>query len=222
MVQVPIKSIPAEIPATAPSWVDATWDEFLQITAQPGNAKAKAYFFNYQMRIEPMGVGADHGWDNTIILFAINLFCTIAGIPIAGLTNTSYRFSGDKEVQPDLSYYIGDRAALTPKGGQIVNLNEQPIPDLAIEIADSSLSDDLGKKRLLYEAIDISEYWVIDVERSEIIAFAIASLGSHRISTSTLLPGLTFSVLETALVKGRSQNQTEIGQWLIQQFQHSS
>jgi Uma2 family endonuclease len=166
-----------------------------------------------------MGVGPDHGWDNTMVLFAINLFCTIAGIPIGGLTNVSYRKPGYQEAQPDISYYIGDRAILTPKGSQIINLDEQPGPDFAIEIADSSLSDDLGKKRLLYEAIGIPEYWVIDVEQAEIIAFAIQTPSSQRIETSRVFPGLAFSVLQTALLHSRTQDQAQVGAWLMQQFQ---
>jgi Uma2 family endonuclease len=202
--------------------VNAPWEEFLEICDRPEYAKAKAYYFDYQLRIEDMGVGPDHAHDNSVILMVINLFCILTGLPVECLINASYRKPGYKEAQPDISYYIGDRAILTPKGSQIINLDEQPGPDLAIEIADSSLSDDLGKKRLLYEAIGIPEYWVIDVEQAEIIAFAIQTPSSQRIETSRVLPGLAFSVLQTALLHSRTQDQAQVGAWLMQQFQGMS
>lgn len=75
--------------------------------------------------------------------------------------------------QPDLSYYIGERAKLAVTGTS-VDLNSYPAPDLVIEVVNTSLSDDIGKKRLLYEAMEVSEYWVIDVQNAQIIAFALA------------------------------------------------
>jgi len=47
-------------------------------------------------------------------------------------------------------------------------------PTLVVEIGSSSLSDDLGRKRLLYEQSGVQEYWVNDLNVEEIIAFAIA------------------------------------------------
>ncbi len=57
----------------------------------------------------------------------------------------SYRKPGVREAQPDVSYYLGERALLAPQGSSVVNLDQVPPPDLAIEIADTSLNDDLGK-----------------------------------------------------------------------------
>jgi Uma2 family endonuclease len=46
-----------------------------------------------------------------------------------------------------------------------------------IEIANTSLSDDIGQKRLLYEDLGVAEYWVVDVVNIRIIAFTITSAG---------------------------------------------
>ena len=167
-----------------------------------------------------MSVGPDHSRDNATILFAINLFCTIKGISFNSLDNCSYRIKGVRECQPDLSYYIGERAELAPKGAAIANLEITPPPDLAIEVADSTLADDIGQKRLLYEEVRVKEYWVVDVQKAQIIAFEIiGDSGSRRINTSQALPGLTISILEEALSRSRTENQARVGGWLLGQFQ---
>jgi Uma2 family endonuclease len=162
---------------------------------------------------EERGVGA-------IALFTINLFCIIKGISVNGFNNCSYRKTKVRECQPDLSYYIGERAKLAPHGTSIASLDVTPPPDLVIEVADSTLADDIGEKRLLYEELKVAEYWVVDVQKSEIIAFAIiADNGSRRIARSEVLPGLTISVLEEALRRSRTQDQSQVGAWLLTQFQ---
>src|SRR6476646_3879132 len=200
-------------------WVSATWEEYIQVTDDPAYAKAKGYYGNGRMRIEIVGVGPDHASVNTLIIFAINLYCTLLGVPLQGLTNCSYRQAGVREVQPDVSYYLGDRAPLAPQGSAIVDLATVSPPDLAIEIADSSLNDDLGQKRLLYEDLAVPEYWVVDVENRQILAFEIAGGGSRRIVESKVLPGLAIAVLRQALEMSRQMDQAQVGAWLLSQFQ---
>ncbi|NEO57279.1 MAG: Uma2 family endonuclease [Okeania sp. SIO3B5] len=180
-------------------WAIATWDEFLEMANSPAYQKAKCYYHNKQIRIETMPIGPDHSRNNAIILFAINLFCTIKGLAFNSLDNCSYRMTGIRECQPDISYYIGERAGLAPKGTAITNLDTTPPPDLVIEIADSTLADDIGQKRLLYEEMQVAEYWVVDVQKAQIIAFAIiGNNGSRRIRKSAVLPELSIDILETA------------------------
>ncbi|MBW4583248.1 MAG: Uma2 family endonuclease [Tildeniella nuda ZEHNDER 1965/U140] len=201
------------------TWVTATWDEYLRIIDDPAYAKAKGYYFDGQMRVETMGVGPDHASDNGIIHVAITLFCALKGISIKGLINCSYRKTGVREAQPDVSYYVGERTTLAPQGSSITNLDEIPAPDLAIEVADSSLDADLGKKRLLYEAMAIAEYWVVDVENAQIIAFQVASNGSRRIDQSQVLPGLEMAVLCEAMIRRRQLDDSQVVAWLLSTFQ---
>jgi Uma2 family endonuclease len=201
-------------------WVVASWEEFIEMADNPAYKKAKCYYRNGQMRIETMSVRPDRASDCAIALLAVNLFCTIKGISVNGFNKCSYRKIGVRECQPDVSYYIGDRAKLAPQGTAIANLDVTPPPDLVIEVADSTLADDIGEKRLLYEELKVAEYWVVDVQKSEIIAFAIiADNGSRRIVQSEVLPGLTIALLEEALQRSRTQDQAQVGSWLLTQFQ---
>jgi Uma2 family endonuclease len=199
------------------TWFPATWEEFLQATDDPAYAKAKGYYYDGQMRLE-MGVGPDHASDNGIIHVIITLYCALKGIPLRGLVNCSYRRTGVREAQPDVSYYIGERVSLAPQGSSIVNLDQTAPPDLVIEIADSSLNDDLGKKRLLYEDLGVSEYWVVDVENAQIIAFQIVNNGSTRIQQSQVLQ-IEIATVRDAIEQRRQMDDGQLVTWLMAKFQ---
>jgi Uma2 family endonuclease len=83
-----------------------------------------------------------------------------------------------------VSYYVGDRAQLIPRGTAVIDLDRFPAPDLVIEVAATILLDDIGIKRALYEELGVSEYWVLDVQNAQILAYTIADRGSKRIQVS--------------------------------------
>lgn len=201
------------------TWVEANWGTYINTIESPDREKNQGYYYNGYMRIEDMPTGADHSRYHIIVTFAINLFCTIGGIAINGLDNCSYRKIGIRECQPDLSYYCGERARLAPIGKSVVNLDEAATPDLVIEISNTTINDDLGAKRLLYEEMGVSEYWVVDVQNNLIYAFEMIDRGSRRIDTSLVLPNLSIETIATALNLSKEQNQTQIGQWLMKEFQ---
>lgn len=85
------------------TWVVATWDEYIQAIEDPAYEKAKGYHHNGQLRIEMPPVGSGHASDHTMIIFAVNLFAPLKGIPLNGLNNCTYRKTGVQECQPDVS-----------------------------------------------------------------------------------------------------------------------
>jgi Uma2 family endonuclease len=158
--------------------------------------------------------------DHILILFALSFFVAHQGISATGQDGCSYRKAGFDEFQPDISYYVGETADAILWGTRVVNLEEYPIPSLVIEISDTSLSDDLGAKRLQYEELGIPEYWIVNVQAMQILAFAIAVDGSiRRIRESQVLPGLKLEILEQALQRSRQENQSATNAWVMQQFQ---
>jgi Uma2 family endonuclease len=118
-----------------------------------------------------------------------------------------------------MAYYLNEHAEIIPKGTNIVDLERYPPPDLVIEIAKTSLLEDQGTKRLLYEDLGVSEYWIVDVEKAEIIGFCIADRGSKRIGDSQVLAGLSLKVVEEALRRNQKAAQSLAIAWLIEQFQ---
>jgi Uma2 family endonuclease len=201
------------------TWIYTSWQEYEQAIANLLNEKGKSYYYKGHMRLEMAPVSFDHGKDHVVIIFAVTLFTALKGILATGLDTTTFRKTGVQDCQPDVAYYVRENAQAIPAGTGIVNLDRYPAPDLVIEIAKTSLLDDLGTKRSLYEELGIAEYWVVDVPNAEIIAYAIADQGSKRIQESQLLPGLAISILEEALCRSREMSQSEVGTWLLRQYQ---
>jgi Uma2 family endonuclease len=204
------------------TWVAASWEEYLRALENPLYEKAKGYFYKKYMRIEMLPVGHDHAEDDGTISLAVNLFCISKNIPFKVLPNCSYRKTGSKECQPDVSYYFRERTQLIPRGTSTVDLDRYPAPDLVIEVAVTTLLDDSGIKRSLYEELGVQEYWVVDVENTQILAYTIADRGSKRIQTSQVLPELSIDLLETTLQRSRETDQSQVGAWLLTQFRPES
>jgi Uma2 family endonuclease len=201
------------------TWLSAPWQEFVNIADAPNSSKLKSYYYNGRMRFEPMSTGSDHSKDHTTIIMSVGLFATLQGLPINGHDGCSYRKTGYTEFQPDASYYVGANADIIPWGTRIVDLDRYPFPDLVIEISDTSLADDLGAKRLQYEDLGISEYWIVNVQTMQIFAFAHSHDGSiRRIRESQILTGLKLEILEQALQRSRQENQSATTAWLMEQF----
>jgi Uma2 family endonuclease len=203
------------------TWFTASWDEYIQTVEQPKYEKASCYYHQGKLRIEMSPLGNDHAKDHSIINYAIHLFAALKSIPLNGHDNCSYRQQGYQEAQPDLSFYIGDKVNLIPWGTTIINLEQYQPPSLVIEVANTSLDDDLGNKRILYEDLKVEEYWVIDVQNAQVIAFTIEqkNQGSYRIDESQVLPGLAISLLTQALARTRQIPHSEVSAWLLAQFQ---
>lgn len=202
------------------TWVSVSWEEFVRITNDPIYQKVKAYYHNGRMRLEGMAaLGNPHSRDHFVVIGAVFLFASLRNLDIDGHDNCTYRKTGCAEVQPDVSFYIGANAEVIPWEATIIDLNLYPAPDLVIEVAYSSLTDDRGEKRLLYESLGVKEYWIIDVQNVNIWAFAIADRGSRRIDQSLVLPGLEIALLEEAFRRSREMNHGKVSAWLMSQFQ---
>ncbi len=203
------------------TWIEASWQDFIQATENPDYEKGKFYYYQGKLRIEMFPVGNDHAREHSIINSAINLYAGLKPIDLNGKDNCSYRKIGYQEAQPDLSYYLGDTVDAIPYGTNIIQLDKFPALTLVIEIAKTSLEDDQGEKQLLYEKLGIQEYWIVNVNKGEIIAFKMENGGSYRIRESQVLPDLKLSILEEALKMTRQTNHGKVMAWLLKVFDDS-
>ncbi|HLO47832.1 MAG TPA: Uma2 family endonuclease [Kamptonema sp.] len=201
------------------TWVKATWEEFMKVAEDPVYENGKFYYYEGYMRIEMSPVGPRHGRQNSIIPYVFILFAAIKNIGIVQFTNTSFRKAGLDEFQPDLAYYIGSGLRIPPDNtNSPIDLTEYDPPTLVVEVGASSVADDLGWKRLLYEEAGVQEYWVNNANARDIIAFSVIAENSRRIQDSQVLPGLSLAVVKEALKRSETQDDGAINRWLISIF----
>lgn len=167
-----------------------------------------------------MGVGSGHSQDNTLISQVVSLYGIVKGLAVKGFTNGSFRREGEQECQPDMAFYLAEDipSPFPPKTTELVDVDHYGAPTLVIEIASTSLNDDLGRKRLLYERLGVQEYWIVDVLGTTILAFAIENRGSREIQVSQVLPGLAMRTITEALRRNQTENDTDLSRWLMQEF----
>lgn len=212
-------ALPSERAIVTDAWTAIAWDDFVQLIEQPEYQRSKAYYHNHKMRLETMPVGSDHAREHAILMFILGLYAMLKSINLEPRDNCTFRKVRTAEFQPDIAYYVGEHANQIPQGTRIVDLDQYPLPDLVIEVADTTLSDDIGEKRLQYEELGIAEYWVWNIQTGKMIAFAIGTdCGSRRIRVSAVLPGLDLDLVEMAMHRSRESDQSAVGQWLMQQW----
>ena len=213
------QSIATSIPLD--TWIEGTWDEFLDLCDRPEYQKSRTYYQNGWMRIEMASLGLAHSRDNTVISTIVILYAALNNIRIAGLTNGSLRKTGVREAQPDISFYIGDNFNFLPRNNSPVDLDRFSPPHLVVEIGASSFWDDVGQKRLLYETLGVEEYWVVNVAESQILAFSVGDRGSFQIRTSQVLELLEIDLVEEALRRSQTEDDGAIARWFMSQFAES-
>jgi len=218
-----IKSDSISNPLISDVWVKASWDEFMALTDEPSLEKARFYYNHSFMRIEMSPVGPTHSHENSIVSNVIRLFAMVNSVVTYEYTNCSFRKKNHAEFQPNIAFYIGSGLKIPPKNNAPVNLNEFDLPTLVVEISSTTIHDDLGHKRLLYERLGIKEYWVVNAYTAEVFAFAIADGRSGLITQSQVLQGLEIAIIEEALRRSHAdEDDSAIARWLLDTFAKAS
>ena len=205
-------------PIQTDTWVKASWEAFIATAYSPDYHESRAYYNQGYMRLEMAPLGTAHGKDNSLIAIVVTVYGIAKNLPIESFTNTSFRKIGVRECQPDLAYYIGSSIPALPRSNAPIDVDTYGPPDLVVEIGASSFSDDLGAKRLLYEQLGVQEYWVVNTAGLEVIAFEVTEGYSGRIATSQALPNLEMTLVNEALGRSASEDNSTIGRWLLAQF----
>ncbi len=197
------------------SWVKATWEDFANAMDDSQYESGRGYFDYGYMRVEMAPLGSGHGRHNTVITQLVGLFGALQNLRLAGYTNCSFHKTGERGCQPDLAFYVGADFQLPPQDNSPIDVNVYGPPTLAIEVGASSFKDDLGAKRLLYERLGVAEYWVVDVANQAAIAFAVAAGRSGEIPVSEILPGLQIALVNEALGRSQTEDDTTLLRWLM-------
>ncbi|MGD1851335.1 MAG: Uma2 family endonuclease [Cyanophyceae cyanobacterium] len=207
--------------ASFEGWVEASWDDFEAIAGNKdpeGLLGAKAYYYNQRIHMVPLGY--EHSRQNDIPYKISTLFAAFNQVQSIECINATLGKAGCKECQPDLSIYLGKIDHLpASENNQIIDLNQCDPPTLAVKIVVSSLANDLGPRRSLYQELVIQEYWVIDGSKRSLIAFDLSGETAQAITQSVVLPGLDLAIVTEALGRSDEGYEAAITMWLIEIFQ---
>jgi Uma2 family endonuclease len=212
------QAIPKTLEILTETWQPMSWQYFQQLGNQPEYEKARFYYDHGYMKIEMSPLGINHSRDNSVVARLISLFATLKNIRVVEFTNVTLRKTPIQESQPDSAFYLGEISNPPPRSNEPIDLNQYTPPTLVIEIASTTLSDDLGHKRLLYERLGVREYWVINSNNAQVTAFEMMDGGSRETRVSKVLTTLQISVVEEALDRSITSDDGEVNRWLIQLF----
>ena len=108
----------------------------------------------------------EHAKVQADLMFAMKGAIDAAGLDWLVVSEATVNFGGGFEPMPDIVVF----------GPDLLPLKNGPIPPaavkLVVEVADSSLDDDMGEKREDYASAGVAEYWVADVNAKQVIRHA--------------------------------------------------
>lgn len=200
------------------TWQAMTWSEFQKLTTQAEYNQARFYYHHSQMKIEMSPLGINHSRNNAVVARLISLFATCKNIKVLEFINVTLRKAEVQECQPDSVFYLEDIPQFPCRSNEPIDLNQYPPPALVIEISSTTMADDLGEKRLLYEQLGIREYWVINTNNSQVTMLKMFEGGSREIEVSQVLPNLQSLVVKEAIERSKIYDDGEVNRWLIRLF----
>jgi Uma2 family endonuclease len=203
-----IASTPLQIHAKDSSWQPATWAEYLQRVEHPGS-DAEQVFFNLDTIWIDMGnEGINHSRFNKLLTMLLFTWLSRqADVKFELLGGCVIEKPTLQAAAPDEAVYIGGNSPRWKEGEpRRVNLEQWRVPDLVVEISDTTLAIDLDEKKQLYLALEIPEYWVIDVKGRQIFAFRLIDEKYQQCAESVALAGLSIELLERTLAQMDNDN----------------
>ncbi len=205
-----------------PQWQPATWDDYVAWRDNPNLEQDVRLFFNQGYLWVDMGnEGINHARFND--LFTLVFFVWFArqpGLLVDSLSGCVISKPRTQAAAPDKVLYIGGNSPQWSEGEpRQINLDNWRVPDLVGEIADTTLATDLDEKKHLYAALEIPEYWVVDIKGRQVLAFRLQSDGKYQqIAVSVALEGLPISLLSEMLEQMSEGNNINAAVWLNQQI----
>jgi Uma2 family endonuclease len=212
---------------TSPPAIDngqqsATWADYLHRVEDPNSPPERVFFHVGEMWIEDMGYeGINHARFNKLFTMIFCLwFARLGDVKFDLLGGCVLEKPPHQGAAPDEVVYIGDNSPqYEPGGSRRVNLTQWRVPDLIVEIADTTLSTDLDRKKQLYLALEIPEYWVVNVRGKQVLAFRLVDGKYQECTESIALLGLPIELLEQTLAQ-MDRNNGNAALWFASQIQN--
>ena len=218
IAQIQARQSPSELP----QWYVASWDDYVE-WVQTAKADHFRIFFNQGRLFIDMGwEGVDHARFRELLamLFFAWFSRRMPGQAFDCLGGCILEKPKQRAASPDEVLYIGSDVPRWQSGeSRRVNLRQWRVPDLVCEVGDTTLATDLDEKKQIYTALEIPEYWVIDVQAARVMAFRLSPEGLYQQQMqSGALKGLDMALVEQAFRRLATESNGTVAQWFAQQL----
>jgi Uma2 family endonuclease len=202
----------------------ATWDDYLHRVENPQCELERVFYNCGAMWVEDMGnEGINHARFNKLLTMILCLwFVRLEDVKFELLGGCVIEKPPYQAAAADEALYIGGNAPRYQSGEpRRVNLNKWRVPDLAVEIADTTLASDLDEKKQLYLTLEVPEYWVVDVRGKRVLAFRLVDGKYQECIESVALAGLPIELLDRTLERMDDDN-GNVAMWFAAQIKNLS
>ncbi len=209
------------------NWQRATWDDYVRVREYHRDSetpRVKLFFYKNALLVDDMGwEGINHSIVRGLFAYIFLFWFSQRSQQAISIDGCLFEKDGEGAGSPDLVIYIGsDYPQWQPGESRKIDLNRWRVPDLVGEISDTTLASDLDRKKQLYAALGIAEYWVIDVRGRRVFWFLLDQLGEYQeVSESGALIGLDKSLLEETFARLETMTNMEAANWFRQQIARS-
>ncbi|MGB3613795.1 MAG: Uma2 family endonuclease [Elainellaceae cyanobacterium] len=220
--QISIRRSPKELPR----WCIATWDDYstcIDNAVSAADSEHFRIFFDQGRLFVDMGwEGVDHARFRELLamLFFAWFSQKSPGLAFDCLGGCILEKPEQRAASPDEVLYVGEGAPRWQSGEpRRVNLRRWRVPDLVCEVGDTTLATDLDEKKQIYAALEIPEYWVIDVKGSRVIAFRLSAEGLYvQTMVSEAIAGLKIALVDQAFGRLGAESNGTVAQWFARQL----
>jgi Uma2 family endonuclease len=207
-----------------PQWVSMTWDEYEQWRDGPTSKNAQWYFDRNLFLVRDMGwEGIVHSQVKDLFIMLFVFWFSFHPDRIAqSMSGGLLEKPGLQAASPDLMLYVGPGSPeWQPGETRRIDLDRWRVPDLVGEVADTTLASDLDEMKQIYAALEIPEYWVIDVQGRRVLMFGLVAGKYQEMETSRLMSGVTIGLLEETIDRWATGTNISAATWFMQQISRS-
>ena len=211
-------------PNETPQWVPATWADYIAACEEAEAEQVDHFrvYFNQRYLFVDMGwEGISHSKCRELLTMIFTIwFIRQPDIIFEAMGSCIIEKPEQLGASPDEVLYLGaDTPQWKPGESRRVNLRQWRVPSLVCEVGDTTLASDLDEKKEIYAALEVPEYWVIDVQGLRVIAFLLQADGRYQqCEVSQALSGLEISLVEKTFARLANGTNGSAAQWFSQQI----
>lgn len=220
LTRVPVRQSPDE----TPRWIPATWADYLAACEEAGAKQVdhfRVYFNQGYLFVDTSWEGINHTRCRELLsMIFLAWFARQPDIIFEVMGGCIIEKSGQRGGSPDAVLYLGEDTPQWSEGeSRRVDLRRWRVPNLVCEVGDTTLASDLDEKKDLYAALEVPEYWVIDVKGLRVIAFVLQDDGRYQqCEVSRALEGLQISLVGQTFERLADGTNGSAAQWFARQI----